>query len=183
MSIIHDVSLTYHEERLCVRWSGWQRMISTSLGATVHHIMNCIRQKQQLDALALFIDFAAAHTNPTPSSPRQIQRKHVCTTWQLPHWFCLLFVDLVCWACTQTLAKRLTLTSRTFVYSWTGAIFIRAMHKVGLFSNRRVALNMWPLWIQMSEEKNACTLRRSSFSVPENLRGEWIPAEQEHGSW
>lgn len=52
-----------------MRWSGWQRMISTSLGATVHRIMNCIHQKQQLDALALFIDFAAAHTNPTPSSP------------------------------------------------------------------------------------------------------------------
>ncbi len=102
-------------------------MISTSLGATVHRIMNCIHQKQQLDALALFIDFAAAHTNPTPSSPRQIQRKHVCTTWQLPHWFCLIFVDLVCWACAQTLAKRLTLTSRTFVYSWMGAIFIRAV--------------------------------------------------------
>lgn len=97
------------------------------------HIMNCVRQKQQLDALALFIDFAAAHTNPTPSGPRQIQRKHVCTTWQLPHWFCfwrdrdLLFADLVCRACAQTLAKRLTLTSRTFVYSWTGAIFIRAV--------------------------------------------------------
>lgn len=46
---------------------------------TTCHIMNCVRQKQQLDALALFIDFAA-HTNPTPSGPRQIQRKHVCTT-------------------------------------------------------------------------------------------------------
>lgn len=33
------------------------------------HIMNYIRQKQQLDALALFIDFAAAHTNPTPTTP------------------------------------------------------------------------------------------------------------------
>ncbi len=33
------------------------------------HVMNCVLQKQQLDALALFIDFAAAHTNPTPTAP------------------------------------------------------------------------------------------------------------------
>lgn len=82
VSIINDVSLTYHEERLCMRLlgslSGHQWLILTlpvvvlchcpPLNMTRcdrQHIMNRICQQEQQPAHTLFI-YLAAHTKPMP---------------------------------------------------------------------------------------------------------------------
>ncbi len=117
--------------------SGWFQHHSVPLSTAGHDSRpthNELRSpKTTARCTGLIYWFCCCSHKPHTNSPRQIQRKHVCTIGQLPHWFWfwrerdLLFVDLVCRACAQTLAKHLALTSRTFVYSRTGAIFIRAV--------------------------------------------------------
>lgn len=93
VSIINDVSLGYHEERLCMRLSGrlsgqhWWILPLPAVVVLCHcppldttrcdrqHIMNRICQQQQL-AHALFI-YLAAHTSPTPTALWQNHWKYV----------------------------------------------------------------------------------------------------------
>lgn len=120
------------------------------------------------------------HTKQPPADSAETRLYNLTTS--------TLVLLAIRWSCLLSLrsnsGKTLNFDFKDICLFLDGSHFYQScVHKAGLFSNRHVALNMWPLWIQMSEEKNACTLRRSSFSVPENLIGEWIPAEQEHGSW
>ncbi len=109
------------------------------------HIMNCIRQKQQLDALALFIDFAAAHTKPTPTAPSRFSRNtsaqsdnfHIgsasggsATCYSL-----ILFVELALKTLSFDFKDICLFLDRSHFYQ-------SCVHKAGLFSNRRVTLNM-----------------------------------------
>lgn len=126
----------------------------STAGCDNWHVINCVCQKQQFDALTLFIDFAT-HTNPMPTAESvemHLYNLIVSTLVQIWRELKLLFVDIFCQVCAKALAKCLTSNSRTFVSSWTGAIFIRTMCIKRAYLATDVLL--WicgPPWIQMSE--------------------------------